>query len=451
VGDDPIFVGADGLAYEVRGEAHLAFNLLTSPRLSINAEFREVPRRFRAEDITDTVIGSVSIAACSVGGGTLRLGIDVDSGNLTYGVEPPRDAPAAAEAARGDDGGAPVFRPGNLAARVAAAAAGVKLTEERFVCNVARAAIAHACYWQARVHRAPTRDHSDHLATPATRCWQDVHELPTPPELPLVASPYSRLHVRTPTAQLAVTRNAMVDLGDGDDRLTIDCGLFRGWPDALAACTRVARGQAPADREREWTLMFATPFVRGERYFHFAQLDVLRLDHAQAPAASRLSHVSCGALVTPSDPARRWRCTGWSASARSTRPHRQRGALRQAPRAMRRTTLNTKGTTPRGGGVAAAPPTPARPPPMPRRLGACPCTLRGVRERVRLRAGTTNTSSPRCTHTVAFGTRGLRVHDLSLIWSARGTGRGTGGRPECRRSGGDAPDRGQESAASMGD
>ena len=53
-GDDPIFVGADGLPYEVRGEARRTFNLLTTPELSLNAQFVKVPVQFRAEDITGT-------------------------------------------------------------------------------------------------------------------------------------------------------------------------------------------------------------------------------------------------------------------------------------------------------------------------------------------------------------------------------------------------------------
>ena len=64
-GEDPLFVGADGKSYEVKGDAGAAFNLLSSRRLSINAEFVGVPPRYRALDITETVLGATSIALCA--------------------------------------------------------------------------------------------------------------------------------------------------------------------------------------------------------------------------------------------------------------------------------------------------------------------------------------------------------------------------------------------------
>ena len=54
-GDDPIFVGSDGLPYEVRGEPGAVFNLFSAKELSINAVFEAVDPAFRALDITDTV------------------------------------------------------------------------------------------------------------------------------------------------------------------------------------------------------------------------------------------------------------------------------------------------------------------------------------------------------------------------------------------------------------
>ena len=40
------FKGADGVPYEVRGEVGSVFNILSSPRLSINSLFVQVPPRF---------------------------------------------------------------------------------------------------------------------------------------------------------------------------------------------------------------------------------------------------------------------------------------------------------------------------------------------------------------------------------------------------------------------
>jgi hypothetical protein len=41
-----LFKGADGVPYEVRGEVGSVFNILSSPRLSINSLFVQVPARF---------------------------------------------------------------------------------------------------------------------------------------------------------------------------------------------------------------------------------------------------------------------------------------------------------------------------------------------------------------------------------------------------------------------
>ena len=67
VGDDPIFIGGDGVPYEVKGVPGGIFNLLTSPTLSINARFEAVPKALRAEDVTDTTLGDVAIGLCVEG------------------------------------------------------------------------------------------------------------------------------------------------------------------------------------------------------------------------------------------------------------------------------------------------------------------------------------------------------------------------------------------------
>ena len=41
-----LFKGADGAPYEVRGEAGSVFNILSSPRLSVNSQFVAVPPQF---------------------------------------------------------------------------------------------------------------------------------------------------------------------------------------------------------------------------------------------------------------------------------------------------------------------------------------------------------------------------------------------------------------------
>ncbi|KAL1496668.1 hypothetical protein AB1Y20_014265 [Prymnesium parvum] len=77
-GNDPIFVGADGIPYRVDGQAGRAFNLISSPCLSVNSEVQEVPPRFQYPrlGLTSTVFGSMHV---SVGcrNATGRIGSDV--------------------------------------------------------------------------------------------------------------------------------------------------------------------------------------------------------------------------------------------------------------------------------------------------------------------------------------------------------------------------------------
>ncbi|KAL1503145.1 hypothetical protein AB1Y20_011207 [Prymnesium parvum] len=63
-GNDPIFVGADGIPYRVDGKAGRAFNLISSPCLSVNSELQEVAPRFQYPrlGLTSTVFGSMHVS-----------------------------------------------------------------------------------------------------------------------------------------------------------------------------------------------------------------------------------------------------------------------------------------------------------------------------------------------------------------------------------------------------
>lgn len=68
----------------MRGESGASFNLLSTPLLSLNAEFRAVPPAFRGLDITETVLGSMHLSLCAAPGeAASTLEMDVDSGNIT--------------------------------------------------------------------------------------------------------------------------------------------------------------------------------------------------------------------------------------------------------------------------------------------------------------------------------------------------------------------------------
>ena len=123
-------MGVDGLPYEIKGEAHRMFNLFTSPGVSLNAHFLSVPDAFRAEDITETVLGSVHVLACGLRGEQLSVHFDVATGNLSVSVS-------------GDPGNETNPQPSRGRAAVAAAL-GVRLILERYVCDMRRM----DCVWE---------------------------------------------------------------------------------------------------------------------------------------------------------------------------------------------------------------------------------------------------------------------------------------------------------------
>ena len=224
-GDDPMFVGGDGVAYEVKGAPGAVFNLLTSATLSINARFEAVPEALRAEDMTDTALGDVAIAICEEGC-ELQLEHAVDTGLVT------RRSRCVASSA-------------------------VAVTHERLECDLRRM----DCAWRP---------------VPAA-------ELNQPVELPLLLLGHSRVTVRTKGAEFGITRSAMVNV-DGE----IDCARWSAWPAAKIACALLSRGAAPAEHVQLWTLLLRTasapwpptPSAAVGGKFYFSELSVTRLDTA---------------------------------------------------------------------------------------------------------------------------------------------------------------------------
>ena len=70
-------------ATKVRGEPWRYFNLVSAPRLSLNAQFLPVPDRFVHGQITDTVLGTLHLAMCNAATRhTLGVLFDVFDGTL---------------------------------------------------------------------------------------------------------------------------------------------------------------------------------------------------------------------------------------------------------------------------------------------------------------------------------------------------------------------------------
>ena len=227
-GDDPIFVGSDGVPYEVRGEAGWNFNLFSSPTLSINAAFEGVPERFRALDITETVLGSLSLAVCSADD-ALALRFDVSSGNLTV-----RDSSKRGHRSRQQS-------------EVAMARAAASVVLERFECDLRLM----SCRWVQR---------------PVALAAALAEPLP----LPLVDSGFSRVRVEATSATATVTRHCMLYYD-----VEIDCAAFARWQPAADACAALLHGTAADDVREQWVMILsiASGLAAGSR-FYFMGLDV---------------------------------------------------------------------------------------------------------------------------------------------------------------------------------
>ena len=181
VGDDPLFVGGDGVPYEVRGAPGIVYNLVSTAEISINAQFLGVPDAFKAEDITDTVLGDIGIALCDERRGLRMLTFSTDGRLALDGV----DASGVVD--------------------------GFELEHTHLACDLEKM----ACGW-----RVPDGE---------------------PLRMPFFDGGHSRIKVRTARANVTVTRNAMVDLGTATE---IDCADFARWPAADVACWDALEGDA---------------------------------------------------------------------------------------------------------------------------------------------------------------------------------------------------------------
>jgi hypothetical protein len=190
-----------------------------------------VPARFRAEGITETVLGSISVATCDAEHKlrTLTFGTD---GRLTMSPDDRMDGDLVSE-------------------------------HKRLVCSIATM----TCNW---------KPHSS-----------------TPLSLPLYDGGHSQVTVRLSGANLTLTRNSMVDLGSlpagsaaerpptGELGPTeVDCRDFVRWPAAHAACAAVRLGEHP--QQQEALLMLVGPRLRAEQRFHFMEVAMQQLELKQS-------------------------------------------------------------------------------------------------------------------------------------------------------------------------
>ena len=220
--------GADALHYEVLGLANLTYNLLSASGLSLNADCAEVPARFQEVGTGDTVLGSVGIALCDAGGPSVRIGMDVASGNVSVTGS---DASASAEEL--------------------VAAAGATLERERHVCSLATM----RCAWRR----------------------EDVNTGTPSFALPEMDSGYTRLRLRLRdplgdgggALAIEVTRQAVVQ-----PNVEVECADFAAWRAAADACTLLLKHKAPAASREEWVLLLTMPKRDAHDVFFYSQVDV---------------------------------------------------------------------------------------------------------------------------------------------------------------------------------
>ena len=216
-----------------------------------------VPPQFRAEDITDTVLGSVGVASCGPQGEFVSIQFDVATGRLNLTVwTDDDDDPTRIVLLRPEYAGRATMKPSQLAARY-----GAKLVLERYVCDLREM----RCWWNAT--------DGDPDAPPLV--------------LPRLELGFTRLTLRTEKVQVVATRNAMVDLNGGGgasgggEATEIDCARVKAWPRARYACRQLMQGTAPPAKQSEWTLLLVTPWLRPEQRFHFMQVDLPLLRYEQ--------------------------------------------------------------------------------------------------------------------------------------------------------------------------
>lgn len=76
-GDDPLFSQWSGDFYSIHGDSSKMLNLLSTPSMSTNVQFANVPAHFRTDDLTGNVIDAVGIMLC-VGGENHKISMFSD-------------------------------------------------------------------------------------------------------------------------------------------------------------------------------------------------------------------------------------------------------------------------------------------------------------------------------------------------------------------------------------
>ena len=268
-GDDPTFVGVDGVAYHILGEPWKYFNVISAPTISLNAQFLPVKPGFIHGKITDTVLGILHLAICDTATGrTLGVTFDVFNGERYCTVRPP---------------GAPEFGGSEQVPCASALASfGVSIIEEGAACLLRSMECGHVL-----MSKLPTTLRSDLSAVPLNM---------------------GRFNVSVGGARLSLVR----DLVDRPKPPTpTDCAPLTTWPRAYKACKiagRVSDGAALQEwqslpvKERVAIYAYLTA-GNASQQMHFHNVRVEALPFAQPDVHGFLGQRAVGPvppIVTPS-------------------------------------------------------------------------------------------------------------------------------------------------------
>jgi len=245
-GNDPIFVAANGQKYEVKGEAGHSFNLVTSPSLSVNAEFQAVPPGFQyiglpddegtplnARNLTETVLGDMHVVICTHHGDKVGLLLNMSSGAHRCDVN------------------------GRLAdCNSILPSASVEVNGQVVVCDLEDM----VCRWH-----------------PAAAAHSSLMELAK------VQPGFTRINVSIPLANFTLSRDSISNFP------TLRCSNYARWPAALSACLEVAAyeahtGSFPSNATIErWKGILSAEYTmfKPSLRFWFGQLMFTHLDLPQ--------------------------------------------------------------------------------------------------------------------------------------------------------------------------
>jgi len=264
-GDDPTFIGSDGLAYHVLGEPWKYFNVVSSPSISMNAQFLPVKPGFVHGKITDTVLGTLHLAICDAATGrTLGVLFDVFSGEHHCTITPP---------------GAPLG--GNTPAPCASALAsfGVSFSEEGAACLLRKQECGHVL---------------------ASKLPAAVREEPT------VLLGMGRFNISVAGAKLSLLRD-LINRPEGV--VPTVCAPLAKWPHVLTACDTLARMHAAPTSggaaSQEWRALPSADRLavlsyltagNASQQMHFFNVQIDKLPFAQPDVHGLLGQRAVGPL-----------------------------------------------------------------------------------------------------------------------------------------------------------